>query len=379
LSGGAWSAPPLKGGGGGMSGGELALTITVIVFIIILFVMIVVAACYNSRTVTQPPMVEYIFIEKQCDSGSRSGVGAGAGAGAGASDDGDDGVVVTPAALSSSSPMPSRPQQPQHYRARRAMRTAAGTVNELPSDAAAMQLLGDASTPTMLFLYMDGCGFCNKAKPDMAELAAQFPDVQVVALNARNAQNITRDNDITGFPAFLCNFGSQRKMVGYKPKDAMARVMQQAASHGSAGRRIVVSPVRADKGGRGGGARIVVSPVQPDGGPANGAAAAAAGAPEVTEKEAMDLLASDSPKAIVFVYAEWCGFCKKMQPVYDAAVAKYPDVRMVKLDSAKAPTLVKQHKINGFPTYIMNFGSKQESGYKTPELFASTVMSQRDQ
>lgn len=357
LSGGAWSAPPLKGGG--MSGGELGLTITVIVFIVILFVMIIVAACYNSRPINQPPMVEYVFIEKQGEPAAGSGSDSG-------------GAVVTPSALtsssSSSSPMPPR--------ARRAMRAAAGTVNELSSDAAAMQLLGDASTPTMLFLYMDGCGFCNKAKPDMAELAAQFPDVQVVALNARNAQNITRDNGITGFPAFLCNFGPQRKMVGYKPKDAMARIMQTGAGAGGAGRRIVVSPVRADEGCRsgGGGARIVVSPVQPDdGAPANGAAA---GARDVTEKEAMDLLASNSPKAIVFVYAEWCGFCKKMQPVYDAAVAKYPDVRMVKLDSAKAPTLVKQHKINGFPTYIMNFGSKQESGYKTPEVFASTVMSQ---
>ena len=117
-----------------------------------------------------------------------------------------------------------------------------------------------------------------------------------------------------------------------------------------------------------------MSPVQAD--DASNGAAAAGGAVDVTEKEAMDLLVNNSSPAIVFVYATWCGFCNKMKPIYDAAVAQYPNVKMVKLDSAKAPTLVKQHKISGFPTYIMNFGSKQESGYKSPEAFASSVMSQ---
>jgi len=327
--------------GGGMTGGEIGLTATVVVFIFILLIMLGVGAYYNNACPASPgkTIVEYVFIDRYNNDDSAPAGGA-----------------APPAAKQTASMAPPRARG-----ARRLDGAAAGgdgTVKEVGSDDAAMEKLRDTSVPTILFLYMDGCGFCEKAKPDMSELAAEFPDVQVLSLNARNAQKIARANDINGFPAFLSNFGPQRRMVGYKPKDAMGRIMHA----GRASRGLVVSPVPAAARG----ARLVVSPVQAGGG----------GAPDVTEKEAMDLLANDASPAIVFVYATWCGFCSKMKPVYDAAVAQYPNVKMVKLDAAAAPMFVKQHKIAGFPAFIMNFGSKQESGYKSAEAFASSVMSQ---
>lgn len=358
LVGGARPQHALRGGGS-MTPGEIGLTATVVVFIFILLIMISVGAYYNTRPVSPPKtIVEYVFIDRN---GSKP---------AGDSSSGGAAPVIAPP--------PAAPQTATAPRSGPAARTArrideaaganGGAVKEVGSDDAAVQMLRDTSVPTILFLYMDGCGFCEKAKPDMAALAAEFPDVRVLSLNARNARKIARDNDINGFPAFLSNFGPQRRVVGYKSKDAMARIMHA----GRASRGLVVSPMRADCDGNGGnGVRLVVSPVQAD-----DAASGASGAVDVSEKEAMDLLANNSSPAIVFVYATWCGFCSKMRPIFDAAVAKYPNVKMVKLDSAKALTLVKQHKISGFPTYLMNFGSKQESGFKSADAFASSVMSQ---
>jgi thioredoxin 1 len=337
-----------------MTNGEIGLTATVVVFVFILLIMLGVGAYYNSRPASPgKTIVEYVFIDRYNNDGSTP-----AADGSGSSSSG--GGAAPPAAKQTASMAPPRARGARRLDGDGSAPAGDGTVKEVGSDDAAMEKLRDTSVPTILFLYMDGCGFCEKAKPDMSELASEFPDVQVLSLNARNGQKIARANDINGFPAFLSNFGSQRRMVGYKPKDAMARVMHA----GRASRGLVVSPVAAAAAAR--GARLVVSPVQAGG----------AGAPDVTEKEAMDLLANDASPAIVFVYATWCGFCNKMKPVYDAAVAQYPNVKMVKLDAATAPMFVKQHKIAGFPTFIMNFGSKQESGYKSAEAFASSVMSQ---
>ena len=227
---------------------------------------------------------------------------------------------------------------------------ATGRVEELASDDEAHAALADDATPTIVLIYMDGCGYCDKAKPDFNELAAEHPGVRLATLNARNGRRLAGENQINGFPAFISNFGPapERVTMGYKPKAVMSRALSAAAA--GAARGAVPASARAS--------RIVVSPVLHA--PRAAAAAAAAGpasGAEVTEAEAVALLArTSSERVLVFVFATWCGYCKKMKPVFDAAVALFPNTKMVRVDADKAPGLVAAHKITGYPSFLRNFG-----------------------
>jgi len=81
-----------------------------------------------------------------------------------------------------------------------------------------------------------------------------------------------------------------------------------------------------------------------------------------SEKEARDALTGDKP-TMVFLYAEWCGFCKKAMPVFEE-LAKESKVKMLKLDAAKARGLAKEKGVTGFPTFLTNWGEGKYVGYK---------------
>jgi thiol-disulfide isomerase/thioredoxin len=239
------------------------------------------------------------------------------------------------------------------------METAkAADVQDLRSEDEARRLLG-GSNAAMLFIYMDGCGFCHKALPVFQELAADFGNVKLAKLNAKNAAGLIQENEIDGFPTFLTNFGQQRKHVGFKPKPSMERILQGAA--------------------RGANARIVVSPVAP---PANdavrGGGSGGKGAVEVTEQEALAELAKDKSvqKTILFIYADWCGFCKKMKPVYTelATDPKYHQYKLMMINADKAPNIVKNNQITGYPSFLRNFGpDKKKAGYQNKLQFAQLL------
>jgi thiol-disulfide isomerase/thioredoxin len=76
---------------------------------------------------------------------------------------------------------------------------------------------------------------------------------------------------------------------------------------------------------------------------------------------------SGSDPAVVFVYADWCGFCKRADPIFSelASNPAYSHVKMLKLNSAKAPKFVSERGIRGFPVFLTNFGKNQKIvGYK---------------
>ena len=231
-------------------------------------------------------------------------------------------------------------------------------VRDLQSEEEARQLL--AGSDAMLFLYMDGCGFCHKALPVFQELAADFGNVKLAIINAKNAAGLIKENNIDGFPTFLTNFGQQRKHVGFKPKASMERVLQGAA--------------------RGPNARIVVSPVAPpakDEGRGSGGGGGK-GAVEVTEAQALAELAKDKSvqKTLLFIYADWCGFCKKMKPVYTelAVDPKYAQFKLMMINADKAPNIVKDNQITGYPSFLRNFGpERKKAGYQNKIQFAQLL------
>ena len=64
---------------------------------------------------------------------------------------------------------------------------------------------------------------------------------------------------------------------------------------------------------------------------------------------------------VVKYFAPWCGFCKKMEPVYDKLASEYPNATLVKVDFTKdhGKQLAQKAGVGGFPTFHLYKGSKK--------------------
>lgn len=219
----------------------------------------------------------------------------------------------------------------------RTTRRSSRMAVECETDAVATDALEGAS-PAMIFVYADWCGFCKRADPIYAELAADpaYAHIKMLKLNSAKASKFVSKHGIKGFPVFLTNWGTQTKIVGYKPKADMETFLKAAPNPGSGGS----AATRLAKG------KGVV----------------------VTEDVAMAALASAAP-AVVFVSADWCGFCKKLMPVWDevASGGKFKHIKLMRIDAADAGNLVKKHGITGFPVLLSNKGEGKYIGYRPKE------------
>lgn len=65
-------------------------------------------------------------------------------------------------------------------------------------------------------------------------------------------------------------------------------------------------------------------------------------------------LNSNDILVVVDFFAEWCGPCKMLAPVYEKVAAQFPlKARFLKMDSDNAPDLSARYGIRGVPTIIL--------------------------
>ena len=83
-----------------------------------------------------------------------------------------------------------------------------------------------------------------------------------------------------------------------------------------------------------------------------------------SEQEARDALGASTP-AIVFLHADWCGHCKRADPIYTklAGSPEFKHIKMLKLNSTQGAGLAREHGVRGFPTFLANWGEGKYTGF----------------
>ena len=78
-----------------------------------------------------------------------------------------------------------------------------------------------------------------------------------------------------------------------------------------------------------------------------------------TSASNLDSTLKDKKKAC-FIYADWCGHCKKFKPVWDevaSGVNTDNDQKMIKVDlgqqNSKSEELMNKYNVSGFPTVVL--------------------------
>jgi thiol-disulfide isomerase/thioredoxin len=57
--------------------------------------------------------------------------------------------------------------------------------------------------------------------------------------------------------------------------------------------------------------------------------------------------------SVVAFSAKWCPPCKVMDPIYEAAAARFPSLNFVKANQEAVPELFERYGVQAIPTYVV--------------------------
>lgn len=63
---------------------------------------------------------------------------------------------------------------------------------------------------------------------------------------------------------------------------------------------------------------------------------------------------------------EWCGYCQSAQPLIKSALAKYPNIRHIKIEDGKGKRLGRQYGVKLWPSLIFLKDGKEVSRLVRP-------------
>ena len=63
-------------------------------------------------------------------------------------------------------------------------------------------------------------------------------------------------------------------------------------------------------------------------------------------------VSAENPTLVDF-WAEWCGPCKMMHPVFESLSAKYPKIRFARVNVDDSQNIAMRFSVQSIPTFIM--------------------------
>lgn len=73
---------------------------------------------------------------------------------------------------------------------------------------------------------------------------------------------------------------------------------------------------------------------------------------DLNETNFDQIISAESPTLVDF-WAEWCGPCKSMHPVFESLSKKYPNVRFTRVNVDNNQNIAMRFAVQSIPTFIM--------------------------
>jgi thioredoxin 1 len=73
---------------------------------------------------------------------------------------------------------------------------------------------------------------------------------------------------------------------------------------------------------------------------------------QITSTEQFNTILADNQNVLVDFYADWCGPCKKFNPILETLAAKYNNCQFIKVNIDDNEELADQYSIKSVPTFL---------------------------
>lgn len=203
--------------------------------------------------------------------------------------------------------------------------------------------------PVVVKFYADWCGACKMIQPFFEDMAEEYHnDVTFVEVNADKAKELVEKHNIEGFPTFI-SFHKNKKMetiVGAN-KNRLKSHVKELQEKGKK-----VSKKR---------------PAAKEAAPSEPAPKKGTYVPPKTKKpvvvrnrsELKEYTSQDKPTFVKF-YADWCGPCKMMAPIFESVAEEFGnDGYFVAVNIDDSRDLAQEHRVYSIPHIKVFKGGKE--------------------